>query len=163
MEVRYNEGMMYPVEIASKSSAICIKLDDAKKLRDDLACVIKQAEEESTLNDFEKAVLVLCEDMFQGPVGKKEAKKRAAKLLALAREELKKKFVLNPISDHLAAFDMGKAEALKALPKWRYATKNLSGGVLRMDEDGSIFVDMQVFRGEYYIPLSELRKLPKEE
>ena len=50
------------------------------------------------------------------------------------------------------------------LPKWRFATKHLSDDdVLRMDEDGSIFADINVFRGEYYIPLSDLRKLPKED
>lgn len=49
------------------------------------------------------------------------------------------------------------------LPKWRYATKNLSDDVLRMDKDGTIFIDFNVSRGEYYIPLSELRKLPKED
>lgn len=46
------------------------------------------ADEEPELTEFEKAVLNLCEDMFQGPVGREEAKKRAKELLEIAREEL---------------------------------------------------------------------------
>lgn len=51
-------------------------------------------------------------------VADKIAKESAAELLALATEELKKTFVLLHKDDYQTAFDLGKAEALKDLPRW---------------------------------------------
>ena len=63
------------------------------------------------------------------------------------------------------AYELGKQDALKGLPKWKKATKckEFEVHVCVMDEDMYPYLDTEVHKGEYYIELDDLKTLPKEE
>ena len=89
----------------------------------------------------------------------------AAELLELATEELKKTFVLLHKDDYQTAFDLGKAEALKDLPRWKKTTgkERFNKRVIVLAGDNDLLCTDYVEEGEYYLPFSDLRKLPKED
>lgn len=94
------------------------------------------------------------------------AKESTAELLALATEELKKTFVLLHKEDYQTAFDLGKAEALKDLPRWREWGNGAAGNsdghpiALVSGAGGIRFVSILGTAGEKYIMLNDLKKLP---
>lgn len=51
MEVNYNKGRMYPVEIANGERAVLISIDDAKKLQEKLTSVLRQADLERKIDE----------------------------------------------------------------------------------------------------------------
>lgn len=61
--------------------------------------------------------------------------------------------------------DLARKEILKDLPKWKKATehKEFEVHVCVMDKDIYSFLDTEVNEGEYYIELSDLKTLSKEE
>lgn len=89
-------------------------------------------------------------------------KERAAELLELARKE-----PFGQIVDHIKrAYENGKAEALKDLPRWRKwengACGNVQGipiAIVKRGLNGYELVDALGIQGEQYIMLSELEKL----
>lgn len=88
------------------------------------------------------------------------AKKLASELLNLARKELCEQIV-----DHTKeAYENGKAEALKDLPRWRVTDKPIYGGmyIVRKKYGGLIehSVSMVVQEGDEYILFNELEKIP---
>ena len=88
------------------------------------------------------------------------AKKLATELLNLARKELCEQIV-----DHTKeAYENGKAEALKDLPRWRVTDKPIYGGmyIVRKKYDGLVehSVSMVVQEGDEYILFNELEKIP---
>ena len=81
----------------------------------------------------------------------------AAELLALAPEELKKKFVF---LDYFAAFDAGKAEALKDMPRWK-KIKEEDNACVREPHVGTNMVgEKMLYIGNHAISISRLEKLP---
>lgn len=91
----------------------------------------------------------------------------SAELLALATEELKKTFVLLHKDDYQTAFDLGKAEALKDLPRWKRWGNGACGNgrgiplaIVKRGLNGYEIVDALGIQGEQYIMLSDFEKLP---
>ena len=66
---------------------------------------------------------------------------------------------------YLEGYDKGYEDALKDLPKWKRAIENkeFEKHVCVMDYYMSPFLDTEVNEGDYYIELSDLKTLPKEE
>ena len=122
---------------------------------------------EPELTVFEKAVKDLCWRVGTGEAVYKDdiLKKTAAELLAIATEELKKTFVLLHKDDYQTAFDLGKAEALKDLPRWKKTTgkERFNKRVIVLVGDNDLLCTDYVEEGEYYLPFSDLGKLPKED
>jgi hypothetical protein len=96
---------------------------------------------------------------------KKYIKDAANTLLNLARKELG--LVDNTCGEYALneAYKQGKQDALKDLPKWKRATedKKFDKHVCVMDYYMSPFLDTEVNEGDYYIKLSDLKTLSKEE
>lgn len=131
---------------------------------------------EPELSEFEVKLweIMKAED---SPVGPREKftndDKRAfheysAELLELAKKELCES---GEVTDWYAK---GKAEALKDLPRWKKADRDLDAGTIDFavfhNNDGgdhedwlSVEVTNRLYKGEYYIELSALEKLPKED
>lgn len=135
------------------------------------------ADEEEELTNFEKELQAIISDASHwisddGSIstycqfGDKEIKRISAQILDLARKELEANYYTKVIDDRMVfkselheqslqtAYDMGKQDALKDLPKWKKITKReqnyLAYGYLSHDE--------------YYLSIQELKdKLPKEE
>ena len=61
--------------------------------------------------------------------------------------------------------NLARKEVLKSLPRWKKASehKEFDVHVCVMDEDMYPYLDTEVNEGEYYIELSDLKTLPKEE
>lgn len=125
------------------------------------------ADEEEELTEFEKRIynLINFSDTDNCP-SVEEVKEEAEILLDLAREELEANYYTKVIDDRMVfkselheqslqtAYDMGKQDVLKDLPKWKKITEEkqnyLAYGYL--SHDG------------YYLSIQELKdKLPKEE
>lgn len=104
------------------------------------------ADEEDELTEFEKEVKDLmnscCNEIGEADITNEWAKEAAENLLDLARNEI-----------------------LKSLPKWKKATehKEFPLHLCVMDENMYPFLDTEVNEGDYYIELSDLKTLPKEE
>lgn len=100
---------------------------------------------EPELSEFEKAV-----DAIYESCGVKElqVKKKAAELLALAREEL---FANDTVLKEYAqaSREQGKAEALKDLPRWG------KGSI-----EGDRIVGLSLYHNMKWISFSDLEKLP---
>lgn len=86
------------------------------------------ADEEPELTEFEKEFKDLIEQMIADARGNDDfrfhfldsfVKNYTPAFLAAAKKELEKNYVLLHKDDHNTAFDLGKAEALKDLPKWK--------------------------------------------
>ena len=122
---------------------------------------------EQELSEFELTLLDWLSSDTCGEIPMDEMKKcvknRAAELLALARKEPCEKIV-----DHIKrAYENGKAEALKDLPRWRKwgngACGNRQGiplAIVKRVLNGYELVDALGIQGEQYIMLSDLKKLP---
>lgn len=122
---------------------------------------------EPELSEFEKAI---GEEIFDPPFNDEQVKvirEESVKLLALATEELKKKFVLLHKDDYQTVLDLCKNEALKDLPRWEKWGNGACGNgrgipiaiVKRWNNDYQL-VDALGIQGEQYIMLSDLEKLP---
>lgn len=162
-EHEYNEGF---VKYVSQSL-----LGFAKKEQ-------KPAEwSEEELTEFEKELEMMMVSFSNGNLGsgvRKEMPEQrlhdcAHRLLDLAREELQQEFD-KEMDKRLAEtsrliYLKGHEDTLKELPKWKKANehKEFAVHVCVMDEDMYPFLDTEVHEGEYYIELSDLKTLPKEE
>lgn len=120
---------------------------------------------EPELSEFEKKFQKIISD-WQGDGSPFEDNmsyllhKDAAELLAIARKELSEQIV-----DHTKeAYENGKAEVLKDLPRWRVTDKPIYGGmyIIRKKYDGLVehSVSMIVQEGDEYIIIDNLEKLP---
>lgn len=113
------------------------------------------------LNEFEQAVKDLCWKIGMGEVVYKDdiIKKTAAELLDLARKELiEEQYTSDPRKTDL--YKLGKAEALKDLPKWKPAARAYDGDRLpRIDWMLNRLV-ARFEEGIYYLDIKELYKLP---
>ena len=121
------------------------------------------------LNEFENKLRVICEDavresqLFPERTSEDFAKKHSAELLALARKE-----PCEQIVDHIKkAYENGKAEALKDLPRWRKWENGACGNgqgipiaIVKRGLNSYELVDALGIQGEQYIMLSDLEKLP---
>lgn len=141
---------------------------------------------EPELTEFEKAIkdLVLAIDegeLCELGVFEEEnlgawAVKKAAELLDLARKELREE--LQTHEDHRdsfmglaisSAYERGKSEALKDLPRWKKAKEYKKLGpndyCFTLDDNGKCapYWDTVIEEGQYYITESDLEKLPKED
>lgn len=122
------------------------------------------ADEEESMNEFETRIYNLINFSDPDRPSIKEVKEEAEIILELARNELEKKFVLLAKEDYQTAFDLGKAEILKDLPKWKKATeqKDLEKHVAILEE-GKVLLSNYLEEGDYYIELEDLKTLLKEE
>ena len=118
---------------------------------------------EPELTEFEADVMVILLE-FVEEVDANDLKRISKDLLDLATEELKKTFVLLHKDDYQTAFDLGKAEALKDLPRWNKHDKLFSEPEYRLDFKITSFSEpyLEIKKGNdyYYIRCSELKKLP---
>ena len=94
-----------------------------------------------------------------------EARKKAAELLELAKNEIYSHESL--VEYAKKATEEGKAEALKDLPRWRKWENGACGNglgiplaIVKRGLNGYELVDALGIRGEQYIMLSDLEKLP---
>ena len=161
---------MYPVEIVTGDRAVLISIDEARELQDNLAKAIKQAaDEEEELTEFEKAI----KDMGHSVMFMTTEciKQKAKELLDIAFAEFKEREALHMIGE---AKEEGRLEVLRYLPKWKKADRDLDAGTIDFavfhKNDGGDFEDWfsvevtnRLYKGEYYIELSDLDKLPKVE
>ena len=152
--------------------------------------------EPEQLTEFEKALV----SMLVEATGKQESeikvgavKDTAKELLELAGKEIFKgenimtisgpgfftegetRFTTMPIADVLKAeYEKGKAEALKDMPRWKKATRDIDAGsidfaVFHKNDGGdnedwlSVEVTNRLYKGEYYLELSDLEKIPKDD
>lgn len=128
--------------------------------------------DEDELTEFEKVVQNLMDKSKQGvfdPKSEDDVREVSKNLLNIARKELKPEF--DREMDKMLAetdkvvYQKGQQDALKSLPKWKKATerKKFVLHVCVMDNHMCPFLDTEVYEGEYYIELDDLRTLPKEE
>ena len=132
---------------------------------------------EEELTDFEDA---FGRAMMEAPEPEEKdewypyIKESAAELLDLARKELtlSGNIVLSVEEfekKYVEAIKMGKAAALKDLPRWKKAKEYMKLGpndfVFTLDSDGkcSPYWDTEVEEGQFYIAESDLENLPKED
>lgn len=118
------------------------------------------ADEEERLSEFEKSLSDIIGFWQQGNYVSKDIKTDAKKLLDLARKELEKEVGDKCWEAHLE----GEKEALESLPKWKKATehKDLEKHIAILEED-KVLLSNYLEEGDYYIELSDLKTLPKEE
>lgn len=137
------------------------------------------ADEKEELTEFEKRIynLINFSDPDNCP-SIEEVKEEAEILLDLARKELEANYYTNVLDDRMVfkselhatdlqtAYDMGKQDALKDLPKWKKAAEHKDfeiNNVCILDDDIYPVIATNVNIGEYYIELDELKNLPIEE
>ena len=127
------------------------------------------ADEEEELTEFEKMLRYVLECYCYYEVTSKSEieslKLNAKRLLDLARKELEATGWKDSMRKYKEAYEQGKQDALKDLPKWKKTneTKEFEVHVCVMDEYMYPYLDTEVNEGEYYIELSDLITLPKEE
>ena len=122
---------------------------------------------ESELSEFEDKLRQICEDavresqLFPERTSEDFAKKHSEELLALARKE-----PCEQIVDHIKkAYENGKAEALKDLPKWRKCAPSDTDDstppawIVRFDveREGN---ESKIVHNGYYIDFGSLERLP---
>ena len=122
--------------------------------------------DEEDLTEFDYAVLSVISDHNSHTDSIEAfAKRSSKKLLDLARKELEANYYTKVLDDRMVfkselhatdlqtAYDMGKQDTLKDLPKWkRDCFHNIN----------SVF-DNILYYNDYYIDINGLEKLPKEE
>lgn len=123
--------------------------------------------EEDELTEFEKEVDAIIDENIKRNIG---LKYEARNLINLARKELEKNYYTKVLDDRIVfkselhstdlqtAYDMGKQDALKNLPKWKKSNSFFNTG--NKFELGK--TSLRRFDG-YEILYSELEKLQKEE
>jgi hypothetical protein len=131
------------------------------------------ADKEEELTEFEKAM----QECYFPELDNSELKRFAKGILNLARKELEANYYTNVIDDRIVfkselhatdlqtAYDMGKQDALKDLPKWKRATedKEFDEFVLLFKDEKWAVLTTVIHKGDYYIKLSDLKTLSKEE
>lgn len=125
---------------------------------------------EEELSEFEKAIegYIKC---YTGIIQTKEAAKQwASELYELVRTELtcQGNIVLS-IEEFEKCFieaqEKGRKEALKDLPRWKKANgkERFNERLIVLAGDNDLLCTNYAEDGEYYIPFSDLEKLPKED
>lgn len=139
------------------------------------------ADEEEELTEFEKGLNYFLRDWIQRKddyrTVEEATKESSKKLLDLARKELEKNYYTKVLDDRMVlkselhatdvqtAYDMGKQDALKDLPKWKKANEYKEFEIneaCSLDDDIYPIIVTNVNKGEYYLELDELRNLPLE-
>ena len=119
------------------------------------------------LTEFEKAIEYLSKLNLDAEYNFSTIKKESERILRLAKEELKKEFVLLHKDDYKTAFDCGKEESIKNIPKWKY--KEDSTPLLRdslvLNKYNTIYNSPAggIVSNVWTLDYQELHKLPKEE
>lgn len=126
-------------------------------------------EEEEELTDFE----ICCMEHFFGNAlepdseGMRHLKRISQELLELARKELKDEAINNlPKYTYAQGRRDGYGEAFKSLPKWKKFLEEyeeLDSHAILLEDNERVVLTGYLEKGDYYIELSELKKLPKEE
>ena len=129
------------------------------------------ADEEEKLTEFEDKLLAFAL-MFNANIEEEKieyVKECAETLLDLARKELEANYYTIVLDDRMVfksdlhdrdmqgAYELGKQDALKDLPKWKKVDSNPAKFQYNL-QGKRLYKD-----GEYYIELSDLETLPKEE
>jgi hypothetical protein len=132
------------------------------------------ADEEKKLTEFEKAM----KEYYFPELDDFDLKRFAKGILDLARKELEKNYYTKVLDDRMvfkselhstdlqAAYDMGKQDALKSMPKWKKATEDKDFEINEaciLNDDIYPIIATNVNIGEYYLELDELKNLPLEE
>lgn len=131
------------------------------------------ADEEDELTKFEKRFIELIRLWMSGDTNPEEnliqSRFDAKELLDLARKELQPEFD-EEMERMLAETDKvvyqkGQQDALKDLPKWKKAKENkeFDKHVLLFEDEERIVLTTELYKGEYYIEVDDLKTLPKEE
>lgn len=126
---------------------------------------------EQPLTEFEYAVLSVISDHNSHKDSIEAfARRIAKKLLDIARKELEANYYTNVVDDKIvfksdlhnrdlqAAYDFGKQDALKDLPKWKKC-QGCTGPFIDENKLGEKFL----YLNDKIIKVSDLEKLPKEE
>jgi hypothetical protein len=119
------------------------------------------AGKEEKLTKFEKAM----QEYYFPELDNSELKRFAKGILDLARKELG--LVDNTCGEYALneAYKQGKQDVLKDLPKWKRATedKEFDEFVLLFKDEKWAVLTTVIHKGDYYIKLSDLKTLSKEE
>lgn len=120
----------------------------------------------------------LCSVSYRNGEGRKIIIHYEKEILDLVRKELEANYYTKVLDDRMVfkselhatdlqtAYDMGKQDALKDLPKWKKATEYKEfeiNEVCILGDDIYPIIATDVNIGEYYIELDELKNLPIEE
>lgn len=145
-----------------------------KESENDLFIVTPEPE----MSEMEISLLSWLSDDTSGeiPMGrmKQVVKARAAELLALSKSQLLQSGELLTQEHHEKLMETLSEECKKDLPRWRKADRDIDAGtidfaVFHKNDGGdhedwlSIEVTNRLYKDEYYLELSDLNKLPKEE
>lgn len=119
----------------------------------------------------------LCSVSYRDGEGRKIILHYEKEILDLARKELETSYYTKVLDDRMVfkselhatdlqtAYDMGKQDALKDLPKWKKATEYKDFKINEaciLDDDIYPIIATNVNIGEYYLELDELKNLPLE-
>lgn len=134
------------------------------------------ADEEEEWTEFEKNIKSIFKHIKAGDLC--DIHVLSNNLLDLARKELEKNYYTKVLYDRMvfkselhstdlqAAYDMGKQDALKSMPKWKKATEDKDFEINEaciLNDDIYPIIATNVNIGEYYLELDELKNLPLEE
>ena len=199
-DYNYNGKHSIAVKVPGKACDRSYVYDDQGKPLTMLGACLFLVTPEPELTEFEKALV----SMLVEATGKQESeikvgavKDTAKELLELARKELESYHdESNPKIEAIADLEravscggklpiwledkfkeqreQGKAEALKDLPRWKKATRDIDAGsidfaVFHKNDGGdnedwlSVEVTNRLYKGEYYLELSDLEKIPKDD
>lgn len=138
--------------------------------------------EEKKLTEFEEAMVSFAYIMFDHLLDKTkevDIKEWKEKFLDLARKEIEdeadeslfgmfgdvRRYADNDprLNSVKQGYYLGKRDALKDLPKWKKATEYKKlGYCLCVIHEHVLSFKSELFKGDYYIELEDLKKLPKE-
>jgi len=131
------------------------------------------ADEKDELTEFEKMLQYVLE-CYSGHEFASESeietlKLNAQSLLNLARKQLQPEFEAELDKAYKTAdnvqYQKGKQDVLKDLPKWKRATENKGccKHVLLLGNEERVVFATEIYEGELYIAMDDLKTLPKEE
>ena len=150
-----------------KDNASIYGVDGKRKgmyVNEDSDLFLVPVKEEPELSSFEQAVIDYKygghDSSLFDPGYFDKARNEAAELLSLARKEL-----CNQIVDHTKeAYENGKAEALKEMPKWKKIDRgNNYSSEVKFAINGRYLEMNDTLNDVYEIKLLDLEKLPKED
>lgn len=122
------------------------------------------ADEGDELTEFEKELKAMIQDVERCDFTDESFDFWKDRLLDLARKEIKEDW-RTPLRLYKRAYEQGKQDVLKDLPKWKKATENkeFDKHVLLFEDEKRVVLTTELYKGDYYIELDSLKTLPKEE
>lgn len=146
---------------------------DAVRLKEELTKAIDDAEKDKReeLTEFESGLFSAFSDGWQQYLGGEEvnvvewAKEHSPELLSLAKKQLLQTGELLTQEHHEKLMEILREECKKGLPRWKKASgkERFSERMIVLAGDNDLWCTNYAEEGEYYLPFSDLEKLPKED